>query len=206
VVAAGTHPRGIDRRTVAPALLVLALAVLMSIVFPLLDSETTYRNEVHEGDVAVVASGITLVPATGWALASGALRGHTRTPVGSTSSTQIVDGSVSFYAQAAPFPGSPDALLTRVNRIDDDLERGHGAAAATTGRYPVTTRQGRVGVAEDFVGPDRQGTIVAFVFGQEPQGQPLREGVEVVVSGPAGPVARLRDDIVAMIRSIRVTS
>jgi hypothetical protein len=41
--------------------------------------------------------------------------------------------------------------------------RVQGSAAATTRRYAVRTRQGAVGVAEDFVGVHKQGTIVAFV-------------------------------------------
>jgi hypothetical protein len=66
-------------------------------------------------------------------------------------------------------------------------------------------------VAEDFVGVDKQGSIVAFVFGSRGRstgshGQSTSEGVEIVVSGPKGPIALRRDDIVAMIRSIRTAS
>jgi hypothetical protein len=68
----------------------------------------------------------------------------------------------------------------------------------------VTTRQGVRGVAEDFVGVNKQGSIAAFVV--RLRGQPSREGVEVVVSGPNGQIARERDHIVAMIRSIRAGS
>ena len=201
MTSAGRRVAGIDRGTVKPALLVLALAVLMGIVLPSIDSETAYRDEVHSGDLAEVAGGITLVPTPGWDLASGALVGDTRSPVGSTATTQLVDGSVSLEVRAAPFEGTPSALLTRVNEINDDLDHARGSVAATTGRYVVTTRQGVVGVAEDFVGVDKQGSIVAFVFGS--RGQSTGEGVEIVVSGPKGPVSRRRDDIVAMIRSIR---
>jgi hypothetical protein len=59
---------GIDRRTVGPGLLVLALEVLLSVVLPLIDSETTYRDEIHTGDVAEISDGITLVPTPGWQL------------------------------------------------------------------------------------------------------------------------------------------
>ncbi len=204
MTSAGRRVAGIDRRTVEPALLVLALAVLMSVVLPSIDSETAYRDEVHSGDLAEVASGIRLVPTPGWDLASGALVGDTRSPVGSTAATQLVDGSVSLEVRAAPFEGTPSALLTRVNEINDDLDHARGNVAATTGRYVVTTRQGVVGVAEDFVGVDKQGSIVAFVFGS--RGQSTGEGVEIVVSGPKGPISRRRDDIVAMIRSIRTAS
>jgi hypothetical protein len=202
---------GIDRRTVGPALLVLALAVLMSVVLPSIDRATSYRDQVDKGDVAEIADGLTLVPAAGWDLASGALVGHARSPVGTTATTEVVDGSVELQVQTAPFDGTPSALLTRVNKIDADLEHLRGGAHATTRRYAVRTQQGAVGVAEDFVGAHKQGTIVAFVLrsrGQptSSQGQATREGVVVVAAGPKGPISRRRDDIVAMIRSIGAAS
>ena len=192
---------GIDARTVKPALLVLALAVLMSVVLPAIDSSEPYRNAVHASDVAEIADGITLVPTPGWDLAGGALAGHTRSPVGPTATTELVDGSVDFSVHAAPFAGTPSALLSRVNAINADLAHARGGAAATSDRYAVTTRQGVAGVAEDFHGVAKQGSIVAFVF---QSGAPSTgEGVEVVVSGPKGSMSRRRDHIVAMIRSIR---
>jgi hypothetical protein len=202
---------GFDRRTVGPALLVLALAALMSVVLPSIDKATSYREQVDDGDVAEIADGLTLVPASGWDLATGALVGHTRSPVGTTATTEVVDGSVELQVQTAPFDGAPSALLTRVNEIDADLERLQGSAVATTRRYAVRTRQGAVGVAEDFVGVHKQGTIVAFVFrsrGQVTgsQGEATGEGVVVVVAGPKASISRRRDDIVAMIRSIGAAS
>jgi hypothetical protein len=192
---------GIDRRTVKPALLVLALALVMSVVLPVINGETAYRDEVDPGDLAEVAAGITLVPTPGWDLAGGALVGHTRSPVSTTAATQFIDGSVNFDVRAAPFDGTASALLTRVNDINADLDHARGSGASTTNRYLVTTRQGGAGVAEDFVGVDRQGSIVAFVF--KSPGQSIGEGVEIVVSGPKGAISRRRDDIVAMIRSVR---
>jgi hypothetical protein len=208
VTSDGRRSAGIDRRTVKPALLVLALALLMSLVLPAIDRDTPYRNAVHKGDRAEIADGITLVPTAKWDLASGALVGHTRSPVGSTATTELVDGSVDFYVQAAPFDGTPSALLSRVNEINADLEHVRGRAVASSGRYAVTTRQGAVGVAEDFVGVQKQGSIVAFVLKARAQptgsqGQSTREGVEIVVSGPKGSVSRRRDELVAMIRSLR---
>jgi hypothetical protein len=192
----------IDRSTVGPALLVLALAVLMSVVLPSIDSASPYRDQVDKGDVAALADGLTLVPASGWDLASGALVGQTRSPVGTTGTTEIVDGSVELQVQVAPFDGTPSALLTRVNEIDADLARLQGGAAAPSGRYAVRTRQGAVGVAEDFVGAHKQGTIVAFVF----RSHGSSAGVTVVAAGPKASISRRRDAIVAMIRSIRRAS
>jgi hypothetical protein len=202
---------GIDRRTVGPALLVLALAVLMGVVLPSIDTATSYRDQIDKGDVAALADGLTLVPTTGWQLATGALVGHTRSPVGTTATTEVVHGSVELQVQAAPFDGAPSALLARVNEINADLARLQGSAAATSGRYAVRTRQGAVGVAEDFVGVHKQGTIVAFVFrshrlSTSSQGGPSGEGVSLVAAGPKASISRWRDDIVAMIRSIRAAS
>jgi hypothetical protein len=203
VTSDGRRFAGIDVRTVKPALLVLALAALMSIVLPSIDRETPYRNALRTGDIAELGDGITLVPTPGWDLATGALVGHTRTPVGSTATTELVDAGVDFYVQAAPFAGTPLALLRRVNKINAELDHARGSGTATRS-YTVRTRQGVVGTGEDFVGVTRQGSVVAFVFASP--GQSIGEGVEVVVAGPNGPISRRRDDIAAMIRSIRIAS
>jgi hypothetical protein len=205
--SAARRAAGIDRATVGPALLVLALALLMSVVLPAIDEATSYRDQVDEGDVVALADGLTLVPASGWDLATGALVGHTRSPVGTTGTTEVVDGGVELQVQTAPFDGTPSALLTRVNEIDADLARLQGSAVAMTRRYAVRTRRGAVGVAEDFVGVHKQGTIVAFVFPARAQstgseGEPAGEGVVAVAAGPKGSISRRRDEIVAMIRSI----
>ena len=202
--AGGRRPGWIDRRTVKPSLLVLALALLMSVVLPLINSVTPYRHPVRRGEIAELADGITLVPTVAWDLSTGALVGHTRSDVGSTATTELIHGGVNFDVQTAPFAGTPSALLGMVNKISAELHHARGSGSATP-RYPVRTVQGAVGVGEDFVGVGRQGSVVAFVFGAggRTTGGMTREGVEIVVSGPKGPISRGRGDIVAMIRSIR---
>ena len=61
------------------------------------------------------------------------------------------------------------------------------------------------------MGVHKQGTIVAFVFrsrvqSTSSQGEASGEGVVAVAAGPKGSISRRRDDIVAMIRSIRTAS
>ena len=210
MASAARRTGGIDRQTVKPALLVLALAVLMSVVLPTVDGKTAYRHAIHKGEIAELADGITLVPAPGWDLTTGALVGRTRSPVGSTAATELVAGSVRFSVLAAPFAGTPSALLRRINEINADLRHARGRAAATGRHYRVTTRHRVVGVAENFVGVAREGSVVAFVFRSRPtagsQGRPIREGLEIVISGPDDLLSRRRDEIVAMIRSIRTAS
>jgi hypothetical protein len=102
-------------------------------------------------------------------------------------------------------------LLRRVNKISAELHHARGSGSATR-QYPVTTGQGYTGVGEDFVGVGREGSVVAFVFrpagrtATRSGGQATRVGVEIVVSGPKGAISRRRDDIVAMIHSVRVES
>jgi hypothetical protein len=199
----GDRFAGIDRGTVGPSLLVVALAVLMSVVLPLINRQTPYRHPVHRGDIAELAGGVTMVPTAGWDLATGALVGHTRSVVGTTATTELVDGGVRFDVQAAPFAGTASALLRRVRKISAEANHARGSGTATHS-YAVRTRQGAVGVGQDFFGVSRQGSVVAFVL--RLPGQKIGEGVEIVVSGPKGPISRARDDIVAMIRSIRTTS
>jgi hypothetical protein len=200
---AGPRAVGIDRRTVKPSLLVLALAFLMSVILPLIDSVTPYSHPVRSGEIAEIAGGITLVPTAGWDLGTGALAGHTRTPVGDTASTDLVDGGVEFDVQTAPFSGRPSALLKQVQKISAELDHTRGSGSATH-IYTVRTRQGVVGVGQDFVGISRQGSVVAFVFSL--RGQRGGEGVEIVVAGPKGPISRVRNDVAAMVRSIRATT
>jgi hypothetical protein len=202
---------GIDRRTIGPALLVLALAAVMSLVLPWIDSDTSYRDQTRKGDIVQIADGITLTPAPGWDLESGAIVGKARAPVGSTATTELAKGSVTMFVQAAPFDGTSSALLSRILKINGDLHHARGRAAGTTGRYPVRTRQGAVGVGKDFVGVARQGSVIAFVFrvrGQSigPPGGSASEGVEIVAAGPPSAMSSRRGDVVSMIRSIRTGS
>jgi hypothetical protein len=192
---------GLDRRTIGPALLVLAFAILLSIVLPAINAAVSYHDEIHAGDVVDLADGrLTFVPAPGWNLAEGALLGRTRSGVSTTSATQLVDGDADFSVKVGPFDGTPSSLLTRVNQIDGghDDSRGAGASGA---RYTVMTADGAVGVAEGFTGLQTQGVIVAFVFEVPGAG---RLGVQVVASGREDSLATRRNDIVAMIRSVRL--
>src|SRR4029079_6460088 len=54
---------GLDVETIGPALLVLALAAVMSFGVPSIDSNTSYNDEVHRGDLVRLTDSITLVPA-----------------------------------------------------------------------------------------------------------------------------------------------
>lgn len=196
---------GIDRRTIKPALAVLALALFVSVVLPLVSGAVAYDDEIRAGDVIDMAEGrLTFVPVPGWNLEDGVRVGGTRSTVPGSSMTVLSAGDVRLTVQAGPFDGTPAALLTRLDELNDDVDDARGLGASGD-RFTVRTDGGVVGVAESFTSLERQGTIAAFVFAvPDRAGTTKRTGVEVVAVGSKSALAARRDEIDAMVRSIRV--
>jgi hypothetical protein len=188
---------GIDKRTIAPALLVLGLLVLLAFVVPAIDDAVPYDDPIVAGDVMDLVGGrLTFVPADGWNRVDGSLVGEGAVEVpGSASVLTMEDISVSITTGA--FEGTPDELLDQINRVNEALKdpRGLGASGA---RQTVTTESGIVGVAETFTGVDQKGITAAFVV--DVDGTSV--GVEVVVKGSVQSMSDHFDEIVAMLDSI----
>ena len=53
---------GVDRRTVAPTLAVFALAVVMSVVLPVINAKVPYHDIVKAGDIIELQGDVTFVP------------------------------------------------------------------------------------------------------------------------------------------------
>jgi hypothetical protein len=66
---------GLDRRTFKPALLVLAIALVLIYGWQAVNAAIPWDNEIKAGDVLDLGSGATAVPPVGWQLESGALVG-----------------------------------------------------------------------------------------------------------------------------------
>ena len=66
-VPADTRFFGVDRRTIAPTLAVFALAVVMSVVLPVINATALYHDTVKAGDVIELEGDVTFVPEAGWA-------------------------------------------------------------------------------------------------------------------------------------------
>jgi hypothetical protein len=197
---------GIDRRTIRPALAVLALALFVSVVLPRVDGAVGYDDEIRAGDVIDLADEgrLTFVPAPGWNLEEGVRVGGTRSGTSGTSTTVLTAGDVLLAVEVAPFDGTPAALLTRVDELNDDLDDARGLGVSGD-RFTLRTDAGAVGVAESFTGLKRQGTLAAFVVGLPGRtGRTASAGVTVLTAGSEGALATRRDDIDAMVRSIRV--
>jgi hypothetical protein len=188
---------GIDKRTIAPALLVLGLLVVLAFVVPAIDDAVPYDDPIVAGDVMDLVGGrLTFVPAEGWNRVDGSLvgEGGVEAP-GSVSLLTMQDISVSITT--GEFEGTPDELLDQVNRVNEALKDPRGLGASGP-RQTVTTDSGLVGVAETFTGLDQRGVTGAFVV--DVDGTSV--GVEVVVKGSVQSMSDHFDEIVAMLDSI----
>jgi hypothetical protein len=192
---------GIDRRTIAPALAVLAFMVLMAVGLPALDESVDYDDPIVAGDVMDLIGGtLTFVPAEGWNRVDGSLVGEGAVEsVGSVSTVVIED--VALSVTTGEFEGTPDELLDQINELNDTLQDPRGLGAAGP-REEVTTPGGLTGVAETFTGLDQRGVTGAFVV--DVDGTSV--GVEVVVKGSVESMSEHFEEIIAMLDSMSLTS
>lgn len=196
---------GIDRRTVAPALLVLGLAVLFSFVLPSINNAVGYGDEIQTGDVLDLGEGrLTFVPAAGWDLASGVRVGSSRSAVGVPSSAEVVDGGVSFKVTTGPFTGTPKQFMAQLESLSAKLDDVDGLAAPAS-RHTISTQGGLTGVTRTSSEGERRGFVAAFVVQPDP-GISTRTsvGIEVLVKGTAADVDARENQIKAMLDSIKL--
>jgi hypothetical protein len=192
---------GIERRTIAPSLAVLALVVLLAVVVPAVDQSVDYDDPIVAGDVIDLVGGkLVFVPTPGWNRVDGSLVGEgTAESVGSASTVVIEDVSVSITT--GRFDGTPDELLDQINEMNDALQDPRGLGSAGP-RQEVTSASGLTGVAETFTGLDERGIAAAFVV--DVDGTSV--GVEVVVRGSVETMDDHLEDITTMLDSMALTS
>ena len=188
---------GIDKRTILPALAVLAFGVLLGVVLPAINDSVSYDDPIVAGDVVDLVGGkLTFVPAEGWNRIDGSLVGEgVPETVGSKTVLAAEDASVSITTGA--FDGTPDELLDQINDLNEDLQDPRGLGTAGP-RQPITSASGLTGVAETFTGLDERGVTAAFVV--DVDGTSV--GVEIVVRGSVATISDRLDEIAAMLDSM----
>lgn len=188
---------GLDRRTIVPALVVLALALLMGSVLPAINESVAYDDKVVAGDVIEVDGGVTFVPTVGWGITDGVRAGQ-RPQSGSYPDTAtVVDGDDSFSIRSAPFKGDANALLEQIRTTTTALDGSQGFHF-TSDPTDIVTARGDRGVVARFQGARSDGLIAAFVFGDR--------GVQVTAYGAPDATAGTAADVAAMITSIEHAS
>lgn len=183
---------GLDRRTFAPTVTVFAVALVMSVVLPIVNAAVPYHDVVKAGDVLELADDVTFVPEVGWGITAGVRAGDRPLSGEYPDHATVVNADETFTVRTAPFGGDADALLNQIEKTSDALNRGRGVHV--TGQHTtIVTDQGKQGSTARITGPQTAGVIAAFVFGGR--------GVEAEATGPSDSVAPTAD-VFAMIRSI----
>jgi hypothetical protein len=184
---------GVDRRTIAPTLVVFALVIVMSVVLPVINAKVPYDDIVKAGDVLQLEGDVKFVPEAGWGITSGVRAGNAPLS-GEYPATAVVEQkAVKFTVKTGRFDGDANKLLDQIETTSEALNRGRGvhvAGAHTT----IVTDQGKQGATARVSGPHTGGVIAAFVFDGR--------GVEAVGTGPSDTGPELTSAVFRMIRSI----
>jgi hypothetical protein len=184
---------GVDRRTIAPTLAVFALAIVMSVVLPVVNAQVPYHDIVKAGDVLQLQGDVTFVPEAGWGITSGLRAGNAPLSGAYPARATVEQKAVKFTVRTAPFDGDADKLLDQIETTSEALNRGRGVHVA--GRHTtIVTDQGKQGATARVTGPHTGGVIAAFVFDGR--------GVEAVATGPTDAGPGLTTAVLQMIRSI----
>ena len=183
---------GLDRATIRPALVVAALAVLMTLVIPAIDAAVPTRGTTIEaGQQVGLASNVVFTPAAGWVLTDGLLLGRPEADGSYPNAASVTDGALGLTVTTGAFDGTPSALLTRLR---DNASQTQEQTSFTGRVDTIQTRAGDRGVAQAFHTGNSVGLLVAFVIDGT--------GIEVVASGPPDANTDPSSDLVQMITSI----
>lgn len=184
---------GLDRRTIRPTLAVFALAIVMSVVLPVIDATVPYHDTVKAGDVLQLEGDVTFVPEAGWGITSGLRAGHAPLSGEYPATATVEDGARKFTVRTGQFHGDARQLLDQIETTSEALNRGRGVRV-TGAPTTVVTEQGKQGATVRITGPHAVGLIAAFVFGTR--------GVEAVATGPSDSGSVPAATVLQMIRSI----
>jgi hypothetical protein len=187
---------GLDRRTIRPTLAVFALAILMSVVLPVIDATVPYHDIVKAGDVLQLEGKVTFVPEAGWGITDGLRAGHAPLSGEYPSTATVEDGAMKFSVRTGQFHGDARQLLDQIEATSEALNRGRGVRV-TGEPTTLVTEQGKLGASVRVTGPHTAGIIAAFVFGTR--------GVEAVATGPSDAGSPSSATVLQMIDSISQT-
>ena len=183
---------GLDRRSFAPAFVVLGLWFLWSIVVPHVNDAVAYDDEVRPGERFALTQELAVTPPSGWNVIDG-FRTTDEPASGPGGAVRISNGAVSVTVLPDDFSGTARELLDQINKITTrttDPETFH----VTGGRTTVTTATGLTGASERFTSLRSDGVITAFVSDGT--------GIEVQAVGSTQEMAAMAAQVRQMIDSI----
>lgn len=192
---------GLDKRTLKPALFVLAVVIVFVGVVPAINNAISWTNQTRAGDVIDMGDGLTFAPPVGWDLTDGfKTTDHPASGVSATSSSAVLsNGGVQIEAKGGAYAGTADALVRQLNQ---NLTRNQGSAFKVDGTaVSITTDSGITGVTEVFRSAAKEGQLAAFTFSKGGS-LPAAVGLSFTVTGPEGSLARYRAEIDGMLSSV----
>lgn len=179
---------GLDKRTIGPALLVLAWALLMALIVPAITTVAvpTKIAVIAAGDQILLDGGVTFTPPVGWKLTDGVVA--TNVPnSGAPNSVTLTQGAFVVTVQTDAYTGTPEQLLK-------DLVKA-GQLPGTIGQSGrATSTNGAHGAIASLSSPNRTGLVATYVIDGT--------GVEIIVQGPETSANAPTDQIAAIITSV----
>ena len=180
---------GLDKRTLTPAIVVAAIAILLTFVVPLIDRVVPQDDPILAGQRLDLGGGIVVTPPVGWELENGIRVGdRTTVPVtaGSADAAFAGDG-VSINVHVAAFTGDTTALLDQVEVVDN---------AVGGQRRTVPAQGGITGLAETYTGVGGEALVAAYTFPQ------TSTGMTITVTAPVGQLTAHAAQVDAVLHSV----
>lgn len=182
---------GMDKRTILPALIVLALAFLQGVLLPRIDAAIPEKDVTVAGDVIALQGQVGFTAAGGWSLVAGERQSDEPSGQGYPPQAVLARGGSQFVVRTGTFGGDARALLDQIERTDELLGTG---LTATGEPVAITTTSGVDGVITRYAAATVDGVLAAFVLDGT--------GIEVVAVGPAQPGQDILGEVADMIASI----
>ncbi|SNS95373.1 hypothetical protein [Rhodococcoides kyotonense] len=180
---------GLDRRTLPPALFVIAVFFVFTVIVPRVDAAIRWDDPVIAGEQLALTDTIVVTPTSGWDVETGFRVGEDQKAGEAT----IAGDGVTFHVTPDSFDGTPTELLDQTEKVTsrttDPTFRVDGD------RTTLTTTSGETGVVQPYSSVRSDGIVAAFVI----------DGTGLKVTAYGGPtqMSAAADDIRDMILSIQ---
>jgi hypothetical protein len=176
---------GLDRRGWPGTIAVALVVAVVAIGLPLLNDLVSADRPLPAGSTVEVGRGVTFTAAGGWTLdAEGTSTRADR--------VALAQGPLSYVVEAAPATRS---LPEEYERLAAEIRDSSGAQLFN-GPGSVTTDDGLVGIVGSYGGPTSEGLFGVFQAGATV--------VRVLAKGPPEAMAAGLDDVVFMVRTLRI--
>jgi hypothetical protein len=185
---------GLDRRSLLPGLVVMALFVLWTVIVPSVNDLLDYSQQTNAGDVFVLKQGLTMDAQPGWGVDSGLLTTDRSVTQAEGEPVALSKGGVSFVVTRGPFRGDARELLGQIRKVDHAVA-GDAAFHVSSDVATFHTNEGHRGVAQAYTTVAGAGVVTALVYGDT--------GVKITYTGSTTAMADHGEQVGDMIDSIR---